>query len=164
ILGSILLIYAHLTLSVFNSVILGYSGLFALGIAFSLVPAAMWPAVAKIVAEKRLGTAYATMFTIQNYGLGLFYWGIGTVLDLVNPEVVTQIQSIRENLLAQGLTKAEITSHINQLREAGEIAPYNYTIPILMLVGLGIISVFLAYLLKKADKRQGYGIELPTNY
>ncbi len=164
ILGSFLLIYAHLTLSVFNSVILGYSGLFALGIAFSLVPAAMWPAVAKIVAEKRLGTAYATMFTIQNYGLGLFYWGIGTVLDLVNPGVVAKIQSIRENLLAQGLTKAEITSHINQLRETGEIAPYNYTIPILMLVGLGIISVFLAYLLKKADKRQGYGIELPTNY
>jgi len=163
ILGAILLIYAHVTLSVFNSVILGYTGLFALGIAFSLVPAAMWPSVAKIVAEKRLGTAYATMFTIQNYGLGLFYWGIGTVLDLVNPDVVAKIQSIRTNLIAQGLSKAEVTERINQLREAGEIAPYDYTIPILMLVGLGIISVYLAFLLKKADKRQGYGIELPTN-
>ncbi len=163
IFGAVLLIYAHLTLSVFNSVILGYSGIFALGIAFSLVPAAMWPAVAKIVAEKRLGTAYATMFTIQNYGLGLFYWGIGTVLDLCNPSVVEKVQSIREQLLAQGLTRVEITERINQLREIGEISPYDYTIPILMLVGLGIISVYLAFLLKKSDKRQGYGIELPTN-
>ena len=38
ILGSILLIYAHITLSVLNSVFLGYTGLFALGVAFSLVP------------------------------------------------------------------------------------------------------------------------------
>jgi MFS family permease len=136
ILGSFLLIFAHVSLSVFNNVMLAYLGLISLGIAFSLVPAAMWPSVAKIVAEKRLGTAYASMFTLQNWGLGFFFWGIGAVLDLANKE---NIEAIR----------------------AGEM-PYDYTIPILMLVVCGVISIFLAYLLKKADKRQKYGLELPS--
>jgi MFS family permease len=164
ILGSILLIYAHLTLSILNSVFLGYTGLFALGVAFSLVPAAMWPSVAKIVAENRLGTAYATMFTIQNYGLSLFYFGIGKVLDWVNPAVVRQIQDTREELLAQGLSAEQIGDEINRMRSVGEIATYNYTIPILMLVALGVISIYLAFLLKKADKRQNYGLELPSGH
>jgi MFS family permease len=163
ILGSVLLIYAHITLSVLNSVILGYTGLFALGIAFSLVPAAMWPSVAKIVAENRLGTAYATMFTIQNYGLSAFYWGIGKVLDVFNPEVVGQIQSTREMLLKQGLALEEVSSKIDLMRATGEIPPYNYTIPILMLVALGVISIFLALQLKRADRRQNYGLERPSN-
>ncbi len=164
ILGSVLLIYAHITLSVLNSVFLGYTGLFALGIAFSLVPAAMWPSVAKIVAENRLGTAYATMFTIQNYGLMTFYWGIGKVLDMVNPAVVNQIQTTRNELIAQGLSLSDVSTRMEEMRMTGEIAPYNYTIPILMLVVLGVISIFLALLLKRADKRQNYGLELPSNH
>jgi hypothetical protein len=164
ILGSVLLIYAHITLSVLNSVILGYTGLFALGIAFSLVPAAMWPSVAKIVAENRLGTAYATMFTIQNYGLSAFYWGIGKVLDVFNPAVVKQIQNTRKDLLDQGLSVGDVSQRIDELRMTGEIPPYNYTIPILMLVALGVISIFLAFQLKRADRRQEYGLELPSNH
>jgi MFS family permease len=164
ILGSVLLIYAHVTLSVMNSVVLGYTGLFALGVAFSLVPAAMWPSVAKIVAENRLGTAYATMFTIQNYGLSAFYWGIGKVLDVVNPDVVRQIQTTRAQLLDQGLGVAEVSERIDEMRTAGEIASYDYTIPILMLVALGVISIYLALLLKRADKRQNYGLERPSGH
>ncbi len=162
ILGSILLIYAHITLSLLDSVVLGYTGLFALGVAFSLVPAAMWPSVAKIVAENKLGTAYATMFTIQNYGLSLFYWGIGKVLDLANPKVIAEMQAARESLMAQGLAPEAVSTRIDEMRAAGEIASYNYTIPILMLVALGVISIFLALLLRNADKRQKYGLELPS--
>ena len=164
ILGSLLLIYAHLTLSIFNSVVLGYTGLFALGIGFALVPAAMWPSVAKIVPENRLGTAYATMFTIQNYGLSAFYWGIGKVLDVSNPTVVSKIQEVRSSLEAQGLSGTEIASQIDSMKLAGEIPIYNYTTPILMLVGLGIVSIFLAYQLKAADKKQSYGLEMPSNH
>ncbi len=164
ILGSVLLIYAHITLSVLNSVFLGYTGLFALGVAFSLVPAAMWPSVAKIVAENRLGTAYATMFTIQNYGLSAFYWGIGKVLDVFNPNVVRQIQETRSELLAQGMSVGDASAEIDMMRATGEIPPYNYTIPILMLVGLGVISIFLAFQLKRADRRQKYGLELPSSH
>jgi MFS family permease len=135
-LGAFLLIIAHLCLSMGNAPIFAYIGLLSLGIAFSLVPAAMWPSVAKIVPENRLGTAYSTMFTIQNWGLGAFFWGIGALLTFVN----------RENL-------DKIT--------AGE-ATYDYTIPILILVFCGLISIFLAFKLKQADKRQGYGLELPS--
>jgi hypothetical protein len=136
ILGSFLLIFAHIALSLFSLKILAYLGLFSLGIAFSLVPAAMWPSVSKIVPENRLGTAYASMFTVQNWGLGLFFWGIGAVLDLANK---SNLPAIR----------------------AGKM-PYNYTIPIFVLVICGLISIFLSYKLKQADKRQGYGLELPS--
>jgi MFS family permease len=136
ILGSLLLIFAHLALSLSSLKILAYAGLLSLGIAFSLVPAAMWPSVAKIVPENRLGTAYASMFTVQNWGLGLFFWGIGALLDLVNKP---NLEAIRN----------------------GEM-PYNYTVPILVLVLCGVISIFLAFKLKQADKRQGYGLELPN--
>jgi MFS family permease len=163
ILGSVLLIFAHLALSVFNSVILGYVGLLALGVAFSLVPASMWPSVAKIVPENRLGTAYAAMFTIQNWGLFAFFWGIGKVLDKVNPEVVAALAKIREDLIATGLSPAQVSEKIETMRSAGEIAPYNYTIPVLMLVGLGVVSIFLAFMLKKADLKQGYGLEKPSS-
>lgn len=162
ILGSLLLIFAHISLSLFNSEILGYLGLLSLGIAFSLIPAAMWPSVAKIVKESRLGTAYASMFTIQNWGLLFFFWGIGAVLELVNPAVVERIESVRQSLEAQGLSTGEISERIRDMRLAGEIPAYNYTIPIFMLVILGIISIFLAFQLKKADAKQKFGLEMPT--
>ncbi len=160
-LGSVLLIFAHLALSVFNNRYLGYAGLVSLGAAFSLVPAAMWPSVAKIVPENRLGTAYATMFTVQNWGLGLFFWGIGAVLDAVNPAVNAKLEAVRGELAAQNLTDPQIAEKIEALWAAGEIPKYDYTIPILVLVGLGVVSIFLAYMLKKADKEQGYGLEVP---
>ncbi|MFC2151184.1 MFS transporter [Bacteroidota bacterium] len=163
ILGALLLIFAHLALSVFNSTLLGYLGLLSLGVAFSLVPAAMWPSVAKIVAENRLGTAYAAMFTIQNWGLNAFFKGIGWVLDKANPEVVAQLESTRNSLEAQGMSNLEISNVLQEMQiVTGEIPPFNYTTPILMLVGLGILAIFLAFLLKKADKKQGYGLELPS--
>ncbi|MCP4155102.1 MAG: major facilitator superfamily domain-containing protein 1 [bacterium] len=163
ILGSLLLIFAHLTLSIFNSVGLGYFGLLALGIAFSLVPASMWPSVAKIVPESRLGTAYATMFTIQNMGLGLFFWGIGKVVDLTNPEVIEKIKTIKEGIksAAPNLTNAQVSEKFQELKAAGSVPFYDYTIPIAMLVFLGVVSIFLAFMLKKANKEQGYGLEEP---
>jgi hypothetical protein len=47
----------------------------------------MWPAVTKIVATNRIGTAYGAMFTIQAIGMMLFPWLIGLVLDYTNPGV-----------------------------------------------------------------------------
>ncbi|MRT93730.1 MFS transporter [Ancylomarina sp. 16SWW S1-10-2] len=131
ILGSFLVIFAHLSLSVMNNVYIAYLGLLSLGVAFSLVPAAMWPSVAKIVAENRLGTAYASMATLQNWGLAAFFYGIGALLDYVNQNVP-------------------------------DGQPKDYTIPILLLVGCGVISIFLSVLLKKADKEQNYGLEDPS--
>ncbi len=163
ILGSFLLIFAHISLSLTNSILMAYLGLLSLGVAFSLVPAAMWPSVAKIVAENRLGTAYATMFTVQNWGLGLFFWGIGAFLYAVNPKVVTAISETRDQLAAQGMSSGEISNQIKLMQYAGELPYYNYLWPILSLVLLGLISIYLAYKLKQADRIQGYGLELPSN-
>jgi len=52
-----------------------------MGISFSLVPAVMWPAVAYIIEESRLGTAYGLMTMIQNIGLAGFNFLIGWVND-----------------------------------------------------------------------------------
>jgi len=90
IIGSLLLIIVHLlfTVPLFNSWMFAVLLVIILGIGFSLVPAAMWPSVPKIIPEKQLGTAYAVIFWIQNIGL----WGIplvlGIVLNATNPEVV----------------------------------------------------------------------------
>ncbi len=52
-----------------------------MGIAFSLVPAVMWPSVALIVKEEKLGTAYGLMTMIQNIGLAGFNLLIGWAND-----------------------------------------------------------------------------------
>jgi MFS family permease len=52
-----------------------------MGIAFSLIPAVMWPSVAYIVDEKRLGTAYALMTLLQQIGFFALNWLIGGVND-----------------------------------------------------------------------------------
>lgn len=50
-----------------------------LGIAFSLVPSAMWPSVPKIIPMKLLGSAYSIIFYIQNIGLAMVPVFIGHV-------------------------------------------------------------------------------------
>lgn len=60
-----------------------------MGIAFSLVPAAMWPSVALIVKQENLGTAYGLMTMIQNIGLTLFNYIIGWANDISTVNGVT---------------------------------------------------------------------------
>jgi MFS family permease len=55
--------------------------MFMMGIAFSLIPAVMWPSVALVVEPKRLGTAYGLMTMIQNVGLAGFNLLIGFTND-----------------------------------------------------------------------------------
>ena len=56
-----------------------------LGIAYSLVPAAMWPTMVKLVDESKIGTAYGLMYSIQNLGLLIFPFLAGAILDATNP-------------------------------------------------------------------------------
>ncbi len=89
ILGSLLLISVHLIFALTS--ITPYIPMFILGIGFSLVPAAMWPSVAKIVDQRRIGSAYGLMFSIQNIGLWAFPMIIGMVLDFNNPAPSTTL-------------------------------------------------------------------------
>lgn len=79
-LGSLLLVPVHLSLALthFSPVV----AMLVLGVAFSLVPAAMWPAIPIMVEEKRLGTAFGLMTLIQNVGLTIFNWLAGKITDL----------------------------------------------------------------------------------
>lgn len=55
-----------------------------MGIAFSLIPAIMWPSVALVVDNSKLGTAYGLMTMIQNIGLAGFNVLIGSLHDFTN--------------------------------------------------------------------------------
>ncbi|MCK4537914.1 MAG: MFS transporter [Candidatus Krumholzibacteria bacterium] len=79
LLGSLLLFPAHLLLGSTN--IHPAVPFIILGVSFSLVPAALWPAVPILVKENYLGTAYGMIGWIQNAGLTLFPWLAGIVVD-----------------------------------------------------------------------------------
>jgi MFS family permease len=134
-LGSALLIVSHLMFALTQ--ITPFVPIFLLGVAFALVPAAMWPAVTKIVGENKLGTAYGFMFSVQNLGLWAFPMLIGWVLEISNPGVAAAII-------------------------AGKEATYDYTNPMLMLAGLGVLGLLFAFLLKRDDKVSGFGLERPN--
>lgn len=58
-----------------------YLPVWLMGIVFSLIPAVMWPAVAYIVEQSRLGTAYALMTLIQQIGFFVLNLMIGKAND-----------------------------------------------------------------------------------
>ena len=77
--GSLLLIPVYLLMA-YTRVSL-YVPMAMMGIAFSLIPAIMWPSVAYVVEENKLGTAYGLMTLIQNVGLAGFNLLIGWAND-----------------------------------------------------------------------------------
>ena len=83
--GAVVMIACHLSfafvLPIFPSKWLALLLVVTLGVSFSLVPAALWPSVPKIIDEKVLGSAYCLIFWIQNIGLCLVPLLIGKVLD-----------------------------------------------------------------------------------
>jgi MFS family permease len=78
-LGSMLLIPVYLMMA-YTHVNL-YVPMAMMGVAFSLIPAVMWPSVAYIVDQSKLGTAYGLMTMIQNIGLFGFNLVIGWAND-----------------------------------------------------------------------------------
>lgn len=91
IAGAILMIACHLTfaliLPIYPQEWLAYIAIIILGISFSLVPAALWPSVPKIMDARYLGSAYSLIFWVQNIGLALFPILIGQVIVWTNPGI-----------------------------------------------------------------------------
>lgn len=82
IIGSIFMTLVHFTFAMpVGNFVLAIGVMIVLGIAFGLVPAAMWPSVPKIIPMRLLGTAYAVIFYIQNIGLAMVPMWIGAVND-----------------------------------------------------------------------------------
>ena len=138
-LGAVLLIFVHSMFSIpmLNHWIIAIMLIIILGIGFSLVPSAMWPSVPKIIPEKRLGTAYALIFWVQNWGLMGVPALIGWVLDKY---------CITGEKVVDGLT----------------VPTYDYTIPMLIFTSLGVLALVFSFLLKAEDKKKGYGLQLPN--
>lgn len=82
ITGSVMVFVAHIIIAFApGEAIFGYLGIAILGVGYSLVPAAMWPSVPKIVPEKNLGTAYSLIYWIQNMGMMLVPIIVGSILN-----------------------------------------------------------------------------------
>ena len=138
ILGALLMSCCHLIFALYplngetSGYVVAYAAIIILGVSFSLVPAALWPSVPKLVENRYLGSAYSVIFWIQNIGLWAFPIIIGKVLIWTNP----------------GVTSA-----------SGE---YDYTAPMLIFAGLGVFALILGLWLKHEDKVKHYGLEQPN--
>ena len=82
VLGAVLALVAHLLLAFAPQGVpfWGYLAMVFLGFGYSLVPAALWPSVPKIVPDKVLGTTFALIYWVQNLGLMSFKWIAGVIL------------------------------------------------------------------------------------
>jgi MFS family permease len=133
----LVLVFVLFSVPVLNSWVVALLATIILGFAFALVPAAMWPSIPKFIPHNQLGTAYALIFWLQNL---VALWGvpylIGWVLDrfcVTGTRVVDGVSS----------------------------PAYNYTLPMLIFLACGLLAVVFALLLKREDKRMGYGLEQP---
>lgn len=125
-LGAVIMVVCHLSfafiLPAYPKQWLALLLIVVLGVSFSLVPAALWPSVPKIIDAKVLGSAYCLIFWVQNIGLCLVPLLIGVVLQ----------------------------------------ATGGYMVPMIIFSSFGIAALYLTNLLKKEDKKMGYGLELPN--
>ena len=130
IIGSVLLIMVHLlfAMPLLNHAWFAAIIMILLGVAFSLVPSAMWPSVPKIIPHKQLGSAYALIFWIQNIGLGFVPLLIGWFLDKYC--IISQADAA--------------------------VTRYNYTPAMLIFATFGILALILAIMLKREDKKKNY--------
>lgn len=138
-IGSLLIILVHLLFSIpfINNWIFAIILILILGIGFSLVPSAMWPSVPKLIPENQLGTAYALIFWVQNWGLMGVPLLIGWVLEKY---------CVTGTIVNNGVTTTT----------------YNYTLPMIIFTIFGVLALIFAFLLKIEDKKKGYGLELPN--
>ncbi|MCD4725415.1 MAG: MFS transporter [Bacteroidales bacterium] len=136
LIGSVMLLVAHtiFAIPIIDNYIVAIALILFLGVTFSLVPSAMWPSVPKIIPEKQLGTAYALIFWVQNWGLMGVPLLIGWVLD----------------------------RYCQVMDANGEFSHYDYTIPMMIFASTGLLAIIVALMLKAEDKKKGYGLELPN--
>lgn len=131
IIGSLMLTAVHVlfALPILTTTAAAITIMVVLGIAFSLVPSAMWPSVPKIIPMKLLGSAYAIIFYIQNIGLAMVPILIGNVLDADT------------TILADGTKRMDFTTAM------------------WIFASFGVAAVILATLLRVLDTKKKYGLE-----
>ena len=132
IIGAIMLVAVHVlfALPILNEWWFALIIMIILGVAFSLVPSAMWPSVPKIIPQKQLGSAYALIFYVQNIGLMCVPMLIGWVVD-----------------------------RYSKFTTPDGTVSYDYTLPMTIFALFGVVAVGLALWLKAEDHKKRYGLE-----
>lgn len=135
ITGSVMVFAAHIIIAFApGDPIWGYVGIAILGVGYSLVPAAMWPSVPKIVPEKNLGTAYSLIYWIQNMGMMTVPIFVGKILAKVD-----------------GVTDVAL------LENAAINAEYIF-------IGLGIVAITVSFMLFFSSKKNPQlKLDVPNN-
>jgi nitrate/nitrite transporter NarK len=138
ILGAFMLIGVHVLFAIpaLTWSVVAIILMIVLGAAFSLVPSAMWPSVPKIIPFNKLGTAYAMIFWIQNWGL----MGVPLLMGWVRGRFAT----------------GEI------IVDGHPTTAYDYTWVMVIFASLGVLALAMGLLLKRADARKGYGLQKPN--
>lgn len=129
IIGSVLVLTSHLIIAFAPSeTYFGYVGIALLGVGYSLVPAAMWPSVPKIIPEKNLGTAYSLIYWIQNMGMLIVPIFVGLIFNkYITADEGDAIRIAQEQTAAVG-------------------AEYIF-------IGLGIVAVVVSLLFAASSKK-----------
>ena len=135
IVGAVLLIVVHLLFALqilhywwFATIIM-----IVLAIAFSIVPSAMWPSVAKLIPHRQSGTAYALIFWVQN---------------ICPPGVPVLIGYVLERY--------------GKLDATDGGPAYDYTAPMIIFTMFGVAALIVAITLKSVNAKKGYGLEQPN--
>jgi hypothetical protein len=131
IAGALLLIPCHLALGLTR--IWPVLPIFCIGMALSLVPAALWAAIPMLVPQRNLGTAFGVVGWVQNFGLWLF------------------------PIVAGRLADARTTKTVVDGRETLQV---DYTLMMLMFAGLAAVGFLFSLLVKAADARRRDGISI----
>lgn len=111
--------------------------LLLLGLGYAMLPAALWPSLAKIMPQKQYGTSIALAFFIQNIGLMLVPMIIGWVLD--------------KFCLLESFGGGTVNYPDN--------IKYDYTLPQIIFAAMGAAAIILAFALRRLDRRKGYGLD-----
>ena len=156
--GALIMTLCHLAfaflLPVFPSKTFALILILILGVSFSLVPAALWPSVPKVIDAKILGSAYSLIFWIQNIGLCFVPKIIGNVLAATNPGKAEARSAAAEQISNGMLDSAALYTDSAYM--------YDYTSCMIIFASFGVIAFLFGLWLKVEDRRKGYGLELPN--
>lgn len=132
IIGSVMLTIVHILFAIplLNTWWFAVVVMIILGVAFSIVPSAMWPSVPKIIPMKQLGSAYAIIFYIQNIGLSMVPMLIGWIIG---------------EFSARTAADGSLT--------------YDYTLPMTIFAIFGLLAIIVSYMIKQEDGKKNYGLE-----
>lgn len=136
ITGSVLVFTAHIIIAFApSSPFFGFASIGLLGIGYSLVPAAMWPSVPKLVSDKVLGTAYSLIYWIQNLGM----WAVPIIVGFV--------------------MKTDANVELSAAEKAAKAVNAEYVFII-----LGIVAIVVSLLLYASSKKNPQlKLDVPSN-